>query len=120
MAGSLIIVEADDLAAAEAFNAADPYAKAGLFERVEIRAFRRRPSGRLELSPTTRPGPPPGVRLCAAGRDRRSRRARASASARTTGIFAGFVVRQGEARARLCRQLPARRLAAGGAATTAT
>jgi uncharacterized protein YciI len=41
MNGSLLIVEAPDLAAAEAFGAADPYALAGLFERVEIRAWRQ-------------------------------------------------------------------------------
>jgi uncharacterized protein YciI len=40
MAGSLFIVEADDIAAVEAFTASDPYALAGLFERVEIRAWR--------------------------------------------------------------------------------
>lgn len=40
MAGSLIILEAEDMAAAKAFNAEDPYTKAGLFERVEIRPFR--------------------------------------------------------------------------------
>jgi uncharacterized protein len=40
MAGSLLIVEAADLAAATAFAEADPYAQAGLFERVEIRAWR--------------------------------------------------------------------------------
>ena len=39
MAGSLIIIEAADLAAAEAFTPADPYRKAGLFERVEIRPW---------------------------------------------------------------------------------
>lgn len=38
--GSLLVVEADHRAAAEAFAAADPYAKAGLFERVAIRPFR--------------------------------------------------------------------------------
>ena len=38
--GSLIVIEADDLAAADAFAAGDPYAKAGLFERVEIRGLR--------------------------------------------------------------------------------
>ncbi len=38
MAGSLLIVEADDLDAARAFSADDPYARAGLFERVDIRA----------------------------------------------------------------------------------
>jgi uncharacterized protein len=40
MCGSLLIIDAPDLAAARAFAAADPYAKAGLFERVEVRPFR--------------------------------------------------------------------------------
>ncbi len=40
MCGSLIVLEAEDLAAAEAYAAADPYAVAGLFERVEIRGLR--------------------------------------------------------------------------------
>lgn len=39
--GSLLIVEAADQAAAEAFAAADPYAKAGLFAKVTIRPFRQ-------------------------------------------------------------------------------
>lgn len=38
--GSLLVVEAPDRAAAEAFAAADPYARAGLFEGVIIRPFR--------------------------------------------------------------------------------
>ena len=38
--GSLLIVEADDRAAAEAFAAGDPYRTAGVFERVEIRPWR--------------------------------------------------------------------------------
>jgi hypothetical protein len=38
--GSLLVVEAADRAAAEAFAAADPYAKAGLFESVVIRPYR--------------------------------------------------------------------------------
>ena len=38
--GSLIVIEADDLGDAKAFAALDPYAKAGLFERVEIRGLR--------------------------------------------------------------------------------
>jgi uncharacterized protein YciI len=38
--GSLLIVEAENQAAAEAFAAADPYAKAGLFESVTIRPYR--------------------------------------------------------------------------------
>jgi uncharacterized protein YciI len=40
MCGSLIVLEAEDLAAAEAISASDPYRRAGLFERVEVRAFR--------------------------------------------------------------------------------
>lgn len=40
MAGSMILYEADDVAEVEAFTQNDPYALAGLFERVEIRAFR--------------------------------------------------------------------------------
>jgi uncharacterized protein YciI len=38
--GSLLVVEATDRAAAEAFAAADPYAKAGLSESVAIRPYR--------------------------------------------------------------------------------
>jgi len=38
MAGSLLIIEAENAAAARAFSEQDPYAKAGLFERVDIRA----------------------------------------------------------------------------------
>jgi uncharacterized protein YciI len=40
MAGSLIVMEAADLAEAEAFSADDPYTKAGLWERVDIKPFR--------------------------------------------------------------------------------
>lgn len=40
MSGSLLVLEAADLAAAEAFAAADPYAVAGLFEKVELRPFK--------------------------------------------------------------------------------
>jgi hypothetical protein len=40
MAGSLIIFEAADLEGARAFAAADPYAKAGLFESAELRPWR--------------------------------------------------------------------------------
>ena len=40
MAGSLIIFEAADLEAARAFAAADPYAKAGLFESAQLRPWR--------------------------------------------------------------------------------
>lgn len=34
--GSTVIIEADDLASAEAFATNDPYAKAGLFEQVQV------------------------------------------------------------------------------------
>jgi uncharacterized protein YciI len=40
MAGSLFVLDVADRAAVKAFNAADPYQTAGLFERVEIRGFR--------------------------------------------------------------------------------
>jgi uncharacterized protein YciI len=40
MAGSLFILDVADRAAALAFNAADPYQRAGLFGQVEIRGFR--------------------------------------------------------------------------------
>jgi len=40
MAGSLLILDAPDLAAARAFNADDPYTKAGLWASVDIRPFR--------------------------------------------------------------------------------
>lgn len=36
MCGSLIILEVADMAAAEAWAANDPYAKAGLFDSVEL------------------------------------------------------------------------------------
>lgn len=38
--GSLLIIDVEDRAAAEGFAAADPYAKAGLFESTIIRAYR--------------------------------------------------------------------------------
>ena len=40
MIGSMFVMEAPDRAAVEAFNAADPYVHAGLFERVEISVWR--------------------------------------------------------------------------------
>lgn len=40
MAGSIIFLEMDSIAQAQAFAADDPYNKAGLFERVDITAFR--------------------------------------------------------------------------------
>lgn len=42
MIGSLFIVEAEDRAKVEAFNAADPFRKADLWERVTITGFIRR------------------------------------------------------------------------------
>ena len=41
MIGSLIILETDDLAAAKAWAADDPYGKAGLFRVVDIRPWKR-------------------------------------------------------------------------------
>lgn len=41
MVGSLLIVECADADAAQAFAAGDPYAKAGLFDSVTIRPWRR-------------------------------------------------------------------------------
>jgi uncharacterized protein len=38
--GSLVILEADSRAEAEATAALDPYAKAGLFARVEVRPWK--------------------------------------------------------------------------------
>ena len=38
--GSMLVVEAADIATAQAFAAADPYARAGLFASVEIRPWR--------------------------------------------------------------------------------
>jgi uncharacterized protein YciI len=40
MAGSLIIFEAADIDAAKAWHANDPYVKAGLFARSEVRAWK--------------------------------------------------------------------------------
>lgn len=41
MCGSLVILDVADRAAADAWAADDPYAKAGLFDTVEIRAWKR-------------------------------------------------------------------------------
>lgn len=38
--GSMLVLDVPDLAAAQAFAAADPYAQAGLFASVEIRPWR--------------------------------------------------------------------------------
>lgn len=40
MIGSLLILEAETLAEAQGFLAADPYAQSGLFQRVELRQLR--------------------------------------------------------------------------------
>jgi uncharacterized protein YciI len=40
MAGSMIVIEATDLDAAKAWQAADPYAKAGLFARTQLRPWK--------------------------------------------------------------------------------
>jgi uncharacterized protein YciI len=40
MIGSLFVIEAEDAAAVERFRAADPYVRAGLFDRVEVHPFR--------------------------------------------------------------------------------
>lgn len=39
--GSLVVIEADDMASAKGFAAADPYAVAGLFHSVTIREWRK-------------------------------------------------------------------------------
>ena len=41
MNGSVVILDLEDLAAAEAFAAGDPYKKAGLFESVTISAWKK-------------------------------------------------------------------------------
>jgi uncharacterized protein YciI len=41
MCGSLLILEVPDMAAAEAWAASDPYSKAGLFESVTLKAWKR-------------------------------------------------------------------------------
>ncbi|MGI1662209.1 YciI family protein [Palleronia sp. KMU-117] len=41
MVGSLIILDLPDMAAAEAWAAGDPYGKAGLFDSVTIRPWKR-------------------------------------------------------------------------------
>ena len=41
MTGSLVVLSVDDLAAAEAWAAADPYAQAGLFADVQIREWKK-------------------------------------------------------------------------------
>ncbi len=41
MTGSLVILSVDTLAAAKAWAAADPYARAGLFAQVSIREWKK-------------------------------------------------------------------------------
>jgi uncharacterized protein YciI len=41
MCGSLVILEVDDMATAQAWADNDPYAKAGLFENVSVQAWKR-------------------------------------------------------------------------------
>jgi uncharacterized protein YciI len=41
MIGSLLVIDVADRAAAEAFAANDPYAKAGLFESAIVRPFKK-------------------------------------------------------------------------------
>lgn len=41
MIGSLVILDVEDMAAAESWAANDPYAKAGLFQSVELIAWNR-------------------------------------------------------------------------------
>lgn len=41
MCGSLVVLDAADLAAAQAWADADPYKAAGLFERVEITEWKK-------------------------------------------------------------------------------
>jgi uncharacterized protein YciI len=41
MCGSLVVIEAEDRTAADAWAAEDPYAKAGLFQDVRIEAWNK-------------------------------------------------------------------------------
>jgi uncharacterized protein YciI len=41
MVGSLVVLDVPDMAAAEDWAANDPYAKAGLFESVTLRAWKK-------------------------------------------------------------------------------
>lgn len=41
MCGSMIVLDVPDMAAAEAWAANDPYAKAGLFERVTLTEWKK-------------------------------------------------------------------------------
>jgi uncharacterized protein YciI len=46
MIGSCFVLEADSKAEVEAFNAADPFAKAGLWKQVSIHPFAKRVDNR--------------------------------------------------------------------------
>jgi uncharacterized protein len=46
MIGSMFLVEADDKAAVEEFNRTDPFARAGVWARVEIHPFFKRVDNR--------------------------------------------------------------------------
>jgi uncharacterized protein YciI len=46
MIGSMFLVEADDQASVEAFNEADPFRKAGIWERIDIHPFLKRMDNR--------------------------------------------------------------------------
>jgi len=46
MIGSLFLIEAEDQASVEAFNAGDPFRKAGIWERIEIHPFLKRTDNR--------------------------------------------------------------------------
>jgi uncharacterized protein YciI len=39
MCGSLFVIEVDDLSAAQAFSAGDPFVQRGVFGKVDIRGF---------------------------------------------------------------------------------
>ncbi|WP_370287059.1 YciI family protein [Pseudooceanicola nanhaiensis] len=41
MCGSLVILEVEDMAAAQAWADGDPYARAGLFQSVELSAWKK-------------------------------------------------------------------------------
>ncbi|MBU2959666.1 YciI family protein [Citreicella sp. C3M06] len=41
MCGSLVLLEVADMAAAQAWADSDPYAKAGLFDSVELKAWKK-------------------------------------------------------------------------------
>ncbi|KPP89230.1 MAG: hypothetical protein HLUCCA08_03295 [Rhodobacteraceae bacterium HLUCCA08] len=41
MTGSLVVIDVPDMAAARAWAEGDPYAKAGLFDSVEIREWKK-------------------------------------------------------------------------------